>query len=214
MGNKLLIISCLAICMMTVPILLCRIPVIGVYKVDWMLPYFLLGIAVSRSRVIICSRKFLCLWTFLFIAGMLVWQENYIWYLSQPAWFHIKEIIMTKQIVFDADNFISCLIRMIVGAACSLFFISLFSNLNENRWFNKLFRHLGKWGMFTLHVYILQTFIVQMNIFGIYLPSSDMVLFNFIYSPLTALVVTALYVTLAMFMEKNVYINRYVFGKF
>ena len=190
-----------------------RIPYIGAYKVDYMLPFFLLGIAVSKNSWLITSGRMLGLWTLLFIIGMLLYKDDYIWYINKSNWWPFKQMLLQKQLMFDWHNFVCCLIRTMVGAVASLFFVSLFYHLGKSLRVARLFGKIGKWGMYTLHVYILQTFIVEMNILNIKLPSSNEMLFNFVYAPLSSFGVTVISIALAMVLEKNKYINKYLFGK-
>lgn len=212
-GNLLIYFLTFTIVFLTFPILT-KLPIISAYKVDFMLPFFVFGIFLRRDLALLITReKFLLIWIILFAIGMVIWRSDYIWYNSRSQWFPLKQIYLSHTFLFDWKNLLYVLIRFCVGCTASLFFISLFYQLSELKGFQKLFAKIGKYGRYTLHIYILQTFLTEMNVIGIVLPTDNMFLFQYVYTPIISLVVTITSIILAQWLEKNDYINRYLFGK-
>lgn len=208
----LLVISLFFFCLFPV---ISKIPYLSAYKVDFMLPFFMLGILLNRKmKPLIGNIRYLAIWLLLFLVSMFLWKSDYIWYNSRSAWFPLKQMLYSRSIMFDINNLKNVTIRFVVGGVSSLFFMSLFYYLSQTCFFERIFEKIGKYGKYTLHVYIFQTFFVELNLFGIYLPSGNMNLFQFVYSPLVALAITILCIGLAIVLEKNKYVNRYLFGNF
>lgn len=177
-----------------------------------MLPFFILGLWVRKHEKTIISTNYLFLWLLLFVFSMAIWKKEYIWYLSTPQWFPLKDILHSHSLIFDLQNFFNVLIRYFVGTVSSFFFISLFYHLYQAHLFKFFEERISKYGKYSLHVYIIQTFLVEINVFGINFPS-DSKYFSIIYCLLMSVAVLIISIVLAMALEKNKYINKYLFGK-
>lgn len=191
-----------------------KIPHFSAYKVDFMLPFFVCGIYLRRNcNRLITDKRLLVPYILLFIICMMLWKSDYIWYNSRSQWFSLKQMYLNRTFIFDWYNLFCVIIRFIVGCVSSLFLMSLFYQIGQSRPGSYLFPKIAKYGQYTLHIYILQTFLTEMNILNINLPIEDIVQFQFIYTPIISLLVTVVSTILAMIMEKNKYINKYLFGK-
>lgn len=74
------------------------------------------------------------------------------------------------------------------------------------------FANLGK---YSLHVYILQAFIVRfgMTKFPIYLPNYGDI-FYYVITLIVSCIIAIFCVIMAKILEKNAIVNKYLFGKF
>jgi hypothetical protein len=195
--------------------ILARLPYVSLYKVDFMLPYFIFGIFINKRMAdLIATKKFLALCFILMVLSMIFWSKEYIWYYSSSQWFPLKEIWLTHHFAFDWDNVRKVLTRFFVGAVSSLFFISMFYQLSKFKPFDWINRHFGKYGRYTLHVYILQTFFVEINCLNINIPTHDSIMYQFVYCPMMALVITIICIVLAQQLEKIRVVRRFLFGDF
>lgn len=211
-GVKTRFLLILLICFLLFPVL-CKIPYIRSYKVDFMLPFFMLGLFVRTKSQMVESRSALCLWFLLFVCGLVFWRLDHIWYMSYPSWFPVKEMVLNHVFFFDVSNLGKVLYRMFVGSSGSLFFISLFFHLGNVGVCKGLFDKVGRFGVYTLHVYILQTFLVELNVFNVHF-SAQSVLPKTLQAIIISIFVTIVSIAIAMILEKNRFVDRFLFGKF
>lgn len=144
--------------------LLTSIPYIASYKVDFMLPYFGFGLLIYQYRETlnnnITSLSIIAI--LLFIISLFFWNSSYIWYFSKPNWIDYKSLILERQFILDFQTFWKTLYRYIVGllGTCSFLFLCWYISKRNNR--NKIFS-LGKYGKYSLHIYIFQSFLVEVS---------------------------------------------------
>lgn len=195
--------------------LICYIPYLSSYKVDFMLPFFGLGLLLHRcSGFIECKiKKILIISCLLFVLCEIIWDPQFIWYNSRPSWINFKEIYVNHVLSFNLYNLCLNLFRFFTGAIASLFFIAVFQLLyNKNNTMLLEFANLGK---YSLHVYILQAFIVRfgMTKFPIYLPNYGDI-FYYVITLIVSCIIAIFCVIMAKILEKKTIVNKYIFGKF
>lgn len=103
--------------------LICYIPYLSSYKVDFMLPFFGLGLLLHRcSGFIECKiKKILIISCLLFVLCEIIWDPQFIWYNSRPSWINFKEIYVNHVLSFNLYNLCLNLFRFFTGAIASLF---------------------------------------------------------------------------------------------
>lgn len=194
--------------------LLASIPYISSYKIDFMLPFFGLGLLIYRWQANL--NNYVALLAFIAILLFIVcffsfWNSSFIWYFSKPNWIDYKMLFLEKMFVIDFQTFWYSIWRYLFGllGTCSFFFLCWFISKNKNS--NKLFS-IGNLGRYSLHIYILQSFIVEVNPFHISFPINNMCLY-YIYSFVFSLTIVIICIFFAKILEKNKYIAFFLFGK-
>lgn len=193
--------------------LIAHLPKISSYKVDFMLPFFFVGMLLKGREEKILSMKYLLLWICIFLIMLLFWRVDYIWYISKPNWFPVKDMFLSKSLMFDGYSLWCYMYRFFTGLFGSLAFISLFYHLGHTAFGKQLYEKVGRYGIYSLHIYIIQTFLVELNIFGIDISSFEMTgkyLCIFIFT-ISFVIVSIL---IAKILERNIFVNSYLFGKF
>lgn len=200
------------LCFMGFPII-CKIPYIAAYKIDFMLPFFVLGMHIRKHDEWITNKNLFLLWFLLFIAAMYIWKKDYIWYVSQSSWFPIKEMVQTRSLIFSSYAFFNAIIRYLTGIVSSLFMMSCFYRLYCLKTIRRRLEKIAVFGRYSLHIYIIQTFLVEINLLKIKLPLENHALYN-VYSIAVSVLILILCILIAKVLEKNKYCNRYLFGRF
>ena len=195
--------------------LLTRVPYLSAYKVDFMLPFFGLGILIYHYKDKIQNHvsNLALIFTLLFVVSLILWNSSYIWYFSKPLWIDYEALIFDKELVTDFTTFQQTMWRYVVGALGSCCILFLFWSINKNLKLGGVISRLGKYGQFSLHIYIIQSFIVEVNLFHIKFPVINMNLYNYVYAPLFAFLVVIVCILIAQVLEKNKYIAFAFFGK-
>lgn len=194
--------------------LLTSIPYIASYKVDFMLPYFGFGLLIYQYRETlnnhITSLSIIAI--LLFIISLFFWNSSYIWYFSKPNWIDYKSLILEKQFILDFQTLWQTVWRYIVGllGTCSFLFLCWYIGKRKSR--NRIFS-LGKYGKYSLHIYIFQSFLVEVNLFHIKFPTENINLYNYLYAPIFSLCIVIICIVIAYILEKNKYIAFLLFGK-
>lgn len=178
-----------------------------------MLPFFIIGMLLKDRLYIIENKKLMLLWSFIFIVLLLFWRVDYLWYESRPNWIPIKKIIQNRSLVFDSFNLWCCAYRYSTGVFGSIAIISLFYHFSKTSLGMKFYKIIGKYGVYSLHVYIIQTFLVELNIFRIDISSMDIInKYACIFIISVGFVVLS--IIIAKLLERNKLINSFIFGKF
>lgn len=177
-------------------------------KIDFMLPFFLLGIIVRRKCFnIIVDKRFCAISFVIFCMCLINFQQRYIYYFSVPQWISFKELLINGRLIFDLHSLYFYTIRFITGASGSLFLISLFANSSNYDFIN----NIGKYGSYTLYIYVLQNLIVDVwSIFNInisvYLINAE------ITSLLLGCSLIIVFILVANILKRSKFINRFIFG--
>lgn len=113
--------------------LLIRIPYLGSYKVDFMLPYFGFGLLIARFKGAIDKRllPITLVSVVLFLIGEYYWNSNYLWYFSKPFWIDYKTLFLNHTFVFEWDSLWRSLWRYLVGVFGTCFFLFLCRCVND-----------------------------------------------------------------------------------
>ena len=212
MKGKFIIL--LAFCLLLFPLLV-HIPLLGAYKVDFMLPCFAFGIILRKKfewfkqhSPIIAAVSFV-----IFVIGCCYWTKDCVWYATKPNWIDYKDMIINHKLVFHPISLWQNLFRYIVGMAGSLTFISLFYIFSMINLCGKFTSQISKWGKYTLEVYLLQSFFVECNWFGVPMPVDNNLLYCYVYTPLFSIIIVAVCIFVAYWLEKNRYFAFWLFGR-
>lgn len=118
--------------------LITRIPYLSTYKVDFMLPFFGLGLLLSHYKDFVQRHlgKFLIGSILLFALGLYHWDSSYIWYFSKPQWIDYKALLLDKSLIVDMTTLWQTLWRYAVGCFGTAFILFTCWTIN-----NRL--HLG-----------------------------------------------------------------------
>lgn len=128
--------------------LIAYLPVIGSFKLDFMLPFFGLGLLLRKYSLWI-SKHLIPLTIILGIMFFICesfWNGQYVWYNTQPRWVDYKHLYLNHQFVFDTTNLVICLFRYFTGAVASCFFIFLFQKLFPQNQIGEKIQYVSKWG--------------------------------------------------------------------
>lgn len=193
-----------------------RIPYLGSYKVDFMLPFFIMGMWLRNKSAMIQKRliPLLLLTALTFVILECYWDSSYIWYNSRPNWIDYKAILKDRHLVFNLDNILMVAFRYVVGGVASCFFIFLFQYLFSCQTIKDYVEKISKWGGYSLHVYILQAFIVRLGMtkIPVVLSATNIYVYDAMCL-LISIIVVVIGIFLAKLLERNLYVNRYIFGK-
>ena len=195
--------------------LLAHIPLLGAYKVDFMLPCFVFGIMLRihidwiYQHIKIISLVSLCIFT----VCSFFWTKDCVWYETRPNWIDFKELIINHQIVFHPISLRANFFRYITGLTGSMTFICLFYGLSKKQSGNNVMCKIGVYGKFTLAVYLLQSFLVERNWLNVTVPTDNNLMYCLVYTPLFALIVVAVCLFMAYWLMKNKYIAFALFGR-
>lgn len=206
----LLLLACIGV----FPII-SRVPYVSSWKIDFMLPFFLFGILVNKKIEYIKNHiQFITLLSCgLFVVLWMFWTPEYVYYNSQPVWFDYKFIIDRSLTFFHIDAIIRVVYRYLIGFAGTMTFICLTLMGFEIKKTNKIISFLSRWGVFSLYIYILQSFIVQYEKLPVVFPTDNKFLFFFVYTPLYSFIVVVVCICAAILIKKVPLIDRYIFGK-
>lgn len=208
-----------------------RIPFIGHMKIDFTLPFFVLGLFLYEKYPYIKShtKSFTCIFLALFLICELLWSGKYVWYNSRSNWidyyvlfenFDLHRFLLNNSNdihvfrFFSIDNLLASLFRLVTGGIASILFMCLFIQIFETFKYTKI----AALGQYSLHVYILHKLFVGSHylrdfflFYGI-TPSNSRCLY-LIITLLFALLITYICILLGRFLEKNRYVGFLLFGK-
>lgn len=181
-----------------------------------MLPFFGLGMLIKNNLNRIENQLNWCVLIsgILFFICHLFWNKSFIWYFSVPDWIDYKEILINNTLSFDFNNLLKVMFRYFTGTVGCLFFFCLFGAISK--FLPKLDQQMNIWskyGMYTLQIYILQSFLVEVNPFSIQFPIENRLLYSFVFAPIFSFCIVVLCIILAKFLEKNRYVAFFLFGK-
>lgn len=189
--------------------LLSAVPYVSSWKVDFMLPFFIVGMFM-RKRVQPRWWMAAVAWM-LFVGCLLGWQEEYLWYFSRPQWFNYKEMVLQgASLTFDVHSLVCYLYRFLTGLSGSAALIFTFTLLGQREGPNWL-RSVSTWGAYTLEIYILQSFLIEVNLFGIAIHGTSLT--AYLLATAMALATVAVSVGVAWLAEQNRWVGQLFFGK-
>lgn len=192
-----------------------RVPYVSSWKIDFMLPFFLLGIVINKKINFIKTHIYIfaSVSCGIFVLLWIFWTPDYIYYNSQPIWFDYKYIIDKTLTFFHPEAIYRTFYRYLIGVAGTISFICLTLIGFEMRVVNKGMRYLARWGVYSLYIYILQSFIVQYEKLPVVFPVDNKFLFFCIYTPFYSFIVVVVCICMATLLKKAPLIDRYIFGK-
>jgi len=197
-----------------------QIPYVRSWKLDWMLPFFGIGMLLHKydeifkrylPYILICS-------ALLFVILWMRWKELFIYYNSMPAWIDYSEKIFFSN---DGLKSVACFVyRFLIGLSGSMVFISIIRSIMENKeWGRSIIEKLGSHSM---HIYILQGFIIwvvckeHIEVLLRFVPPiviTNQFFYEYVYCLLLAILFFVCSYYISKLLEKSKYINRFVFGK-
>lgn len=211
--------------------LLTRIPFLFRLKIDFMLPFFVLGLFLHEKYSIIKKHlnSFLICFGVLFLICILFWSGRYVWYNSRANWidyyvlfenfdFHKYMLNHSNDIhefgFLSFHNLLASFFRFVTGCFASIFFMCLFIRIFETFKYAKL----AALGQYSLHVYILHKLFVNSHFlrdvflhYGI-TPSNDRYVYIFA-TLIVAIIITYVCIVIGRVLERNRYIGFLLFGK-
>lgn len=188
-----------------------KIPLVGSYKIDFMLPFFLLGMAVKRNIQLNWST--LALSSLGFLICLTFWRVDDIWYTHMSKWLDYKEIVIHKNISLNISSIWHYVFRFFTGAFGSIAFITAFKMMDGIALIQRFYRVAGKYGKMTLEIYLIQSFIIEVNPFHLSFPQESVFLYSYVYSLLYTIFSVVICIVIARFLLRNYYISLFVFGK-
>lgn len=190
---------------------------IDVCKVDFMLPFFSIGLLIAQYKLFVLSHlRFITIFTFIcFVSLLQIWDWHHIWYFSRPAWIDYRQLIRNYALHCDSLTIYSYFLRLFVGLFGSIFLLSLFGWLESN-WslFKKICHTFGVYGAYSLHIYLLQSILFSLLEEYIHLKISHICLYTYLIAPLMAIIITAFCVVIAFCIKKNPLVDFILFGNY
>lgn len=180
-------------------------------NVIYMYPAFVLGQLVAENKDILKSnlKKILIISALVYFISLLFWDTND-WHLFSQ----VQERISMEGYVSAGLFYMGkTAYKLLVNLSGSLFFFSLFT-IAEPLWKNGFGRVLGFIGKYTLIIYILQSFIIEMQLPKyINLDYLSWPVFNLVATPVLALCVMLFSVAIAALVDKNRYTRFLLLGR-
>lgn len=146
-GLKYKLIFCLFGCIAIFP-LLYKVPYLSCCKIDFMLPFFGIGLLIRKYSSNIENNLFfyLLLSFILFLLCELLWNKEYIWYYSRPSWINYRSLVCGHELIINLENIFQVVFRYFTGAIGTLFFVTLFMALYKYEYKWALLAVLKNWG--------------------------------------------------------------------
>lgn len=197
--------------------LLIHIHYLDVCKIDFMLPYFALGLVISKNKDYLSAYyKYATIFSAICFAVMLYfWDWQYIWYFSKPSWIDYRNLYHSHSLTFDVDSLLFFSVRLVTGAIGSLFFFSLFG------WLNNAFSvakrtnaRIGSLGKYTLHIYLIQSILFSLIEKYIKINVTDINLYTYLVAPVMALTITVLCILVAYSLNQVPFLRFILFGDY
>jgi fucose 4-O-acetylase-like acetyltransferase len=173
----------------------------------FMLPFFWVGIFLKKYNFRIEKYYlFLILPTLiLFIILLNFWKGDYSIYRS-----YLNEFIYYKKISFYFHDLEIAIYRFFIGTIGSLFFIFIFHYIYDKSPIN--LSGISKLGQHTLGIYILQYYILEHGISRWKLPSMNILFYNFIATPILAILVIFICLLCIRLLTRSKNINAIFLG--
>lgn len=180
----------------------------NVFQLGFMFPFFFIGIFIQKYYTFIEKYdKLILVSSFLLFAIMqFFWRGEYMIYFCKiPAIYDFKTVSYSYRMGV-------AIFRFVVGTVGSIFFVLLFRyvyyNLKVNFYFPSIL------GQYTLGIYIVQTFLWEFlgdyMIFPVYSP----LLYNFLLTPITALIFMLTSLGIVKIIQQNKYISFLFLGNY
>lgn len=180
-------------------------------NVIYMYPAFVLGQIVAENKDIVKSnlKKILLISALVYFVSLLFWSAND-WHLFSQ----VQERISSDGYVSAGLFYVGKTVyKLLVNLSGALFFFSLFT-MAEPIWKNGVVRFLGFIGKYTLIIYILQSFIIEMQLPKyLNLDCLSWPNFNLVVTPAISIGVVLFSVAVAALVDKNRYTRLLLLGR-
>jgi fucose 4-O-acetylase-like acetyltransferase len=169
------------------------------------LPIFFIGILCKEYYTLIRKNITILLIISAIIFGMCL-----------PFWKGIYygvslRIFSLRRMEFDFSNFSIGLYRLLTGVTGSIFFFCLFLKFYKK---NRILKFFGRFGQYILEMYILQVIIIETILTQIIdFQNVSTWLYSFVITPLFALLVFIVCLIIIKTIQKNRYLNLFLFGR-
>ena len=181
-------------------------PYFGIQRV--FLPMFWVGIYLKDNYQSISkyAKQILIILGIIFSICLFFWDGNYTMYATK-----FEELLKIQPLRFNFTNIDISVFRFFIGLCSSLFWFMLFNVIYKN---NNFFIYLGKIGISTLAIYLLQKLILESFIGSIIdFPDMNIWIYDLIVTPLISLVVLGICMGIIKITQKNKYAELFLFGK-
>jgi fucose 4-O-acetylase-like acetyltransferase len=112
---------------------------------------------------------------------------------------------------FNFSNAVKCVCRIITGISGSIFFLALFNKIYKE---NVISKYFGKYGKYTLEIYILQVIIIETVITRVIdFPNINIWVYSLAVTPVISVFVFALCIVIIRIIERNRIANLILFGR-
>lgn len=170
---------------------------ISIFQVRLMYPDFILGYFISKHYI---TLKRHAGWStifsgLVFLIMLIYWDESFWIYGEKPHIWYFSY-------------------RLFIGMAGTVFFISLFEYILPQIKLGKIGTYISKWGTYTLGIYILQTFILEIVLAHfIKFDRSNFYIFNFVIAPCISFLVLLICVAIIDIVLRNATLSFLLLGK-
>ena len=114
-------------------------------------------------------------------------------------------------IEFNFLNVLKGIYRMITGVSGSIFFLALFNKTYKE---NAIFKYFGRYGKYTLEIYILQVIIIETILTCVIdFSNINMWLYSLVITPVIAVFVFVFCIVIIRIIQKNRIANLILFGR-
>lgn len=181
----------------------------GKYSISFMFPFFCIGILLNHYSDWLQShlKPIAYISAVLFIGMYLFWDGNYTVYQSPSFTFNyfLKGDALPVAAITT--------FRFLIGLAGSLCSISLFMLWGRRERQHRLWNILCRYGRYTLGIYILQSLILEGQLSKIGLRNMNMALYDFVVTPVIALITITLCILLIRCIERYRLPSLWLLGK-
>ena len=184
-----------------------KIPIINKYKLDFMLPFFIVGVNYDITRKY--SRYITIIILLITILFLLFWNKQYIYYFSKTDYINYHLLFDLNKNFLVIDNLIKVLYRFFTGYFVSISFFIIFSSLKLK---SIVFQKLSKFGLYTLQIYIVQTLVLEHNFFNFHFRDNYPCYYNIFITPFISICVLIICLLIIKTVEKNRIIDILFFG--
>ncbi|KAA6348083.1 hypothetical protein EZS27_004432 [termite gut metagenome] len=180
-------------------------PACGLQRV--FLPFFLIGILIKDNFQFVLKHinTFLLVSAIVFGICLCFWNTNYtiLGTIFEP-------VFNFKTLNFNFSKIDIVLFRFVTGLAGSIFFYSLLQKFYCKKGF---YTYLEKAGTNTLGIYILHSILLERIFFYlIHFPTAYIGIYNFIFTPVIAVLLLIVCIGLIKLINKNKYVGLFLLG--
>lgn len=148
-----------------------QIPLIRQYKIDFMLPFFGLGLLIHEKSEFIKEhlKVLLVIFGILSIIFEFMWSDHYVFYNSRANWIDYHVLWEERTLFFHWDNLYCNLFRDVTGSVVSCFFVLLFTVIYEKGNRVKLLTKIASWGGGILYIFTYFKFLLSRVCWHLYM---------------------------------------------